>query len=219
MRILFTCLLLLSGLLVHAQNDLPDSTVVTPKKKAKNYYGVRFGGLASNFSHSSGNSIPSLSNKSMLSWHAGLSADFFTQPYYNARLELSYISKGAKETFGNDRINIGSTNRLQYLQLNVLPLIVKPGFRKINPYIALGGYYAKRVGIKSRWKPGNNAAWEEDVLTANNLNVTQDYGYSVSLGIYVWRRPLFEIRYEGGIPSVSSTSKIRNRSILFSISI
>ncbi len=218
MKTFFTCLFVICPLIIIAQNSYPDSLSVPEKKPSVNYFGIRFGGLASSFSHNPDLLVPAPGKNSLPAWHAGLAMDLFTKKYYNARIELSYLSKGARETFTNDRIAIQSTNRLQYIEISALPLIIKPGFKKINPYLALGGYYARRVGIKSRSKTGAGS-WEKDQVTADNLNVTNDYGYSVSAGIYVWKRPVFELRYEAGLRSVSSTSNIKNRSVILSISI
>lgn len=218
MKILFTCFFLLSPLLITAQNSSQDSILVKQKKQSVNYYGIRFGGLASSFSHKNDFLIPTPGKKSLPAWHAGVAMDLFTKTHYNARVELSYLNKGAKETFTNDRISIHSTNRLHYLQISALPLVIKPGYRKINPYIALGGYYARRIGIKSKSKV-EQGSWENDPVTAENLDVKNDIGYSISAGVYIWKRPVFELRYEAGLPSVSSSSSIKNRSIVLSFSI
>jgi len=218
MKTLLICVLFICPLIGFAQEEYPDSLAIAQKKHAANYFGVKIGGLASSFSHENKLLVPSPGKNSFPAWQAGVSMDFFTNQNYNARVELSYLSKGAKEKFENDRITIQSTNRLRYLQLSVLPLVIKPGYKKINPYLALGGYYARRIEIKSDSKTGQGA-WEKDEITAANLNVKDDYGYSVSVGVYVWKRPVFELRYEAGLPSVSSTSRIKNRSIILSFSI
>ena len=218
MKIIFTCLFLISQFVVNAQNSPQDSISVSRKKSAANYLGIRVGGLASSFSHENDLLLPTPGKKSLPAWHAGVAMDLFTKTHYNARLELSYLNKGAKEIFTNDQISIQSTNRLHYLQISALPLIVKPGYRKINPYIAFGGYYARRVGIKSKSKTGHNS-WDNDPVTAKNLNIKNDYGYSVSVGVYIWKRPLFELRYEAGLPSVSASSTIKNRSVILAFSI
>ncbi|MCF0055950.1 outer membrane beta-barrel protein [Dyadobacter sp. CY356] len=218
MKIFITCFFLVWPLAIIAQNSPPDTNSVSKKKHSANYSGIKFGALASSFSHKNELLVPAPVKKSLPAWHAGVSMDLFTKTHYNARVELSYMNKGAKETFSNDQISIRNTNRLHYLQVSALPLIIKPGFRKINPYIAFGGYYARRIGIKSRTKTGQGS-WENDPVTAENLNVKNDYGYSISAGVYIWKRPVFELRYEAGIPSVSSSSGIKNRSVILSFSI
>lgn len=217
MRILITCFLIHFVTLVQAQEIEADSIVQPTRGVKTNYFGVKIGGLASSFAHNSGIALPSPGKQKMIGWQAGLALDMFTQKNYNARVELAYNTKGAKETFSNDLIAIQTQNKLQYVQLSVLPFIVKHSLGKVTPYLGLGGYYARRVGIKSRWKPGTE--WEVDIQSANNLNVKNDFGYSVSLGIYVWKKPFAEIRYEGGLNSVSSTSSIKNRSIVLSLAI
>jgi len=191
-----------------------DSTFQKAPRVKTNYFGIKLGGLASSFAHNSSLALPSPANLKMIGWQAGFAMDMFTQKNYNARVELSYNTKGARETFSSDPIAIQTQNKLQYVHLSVLPLIVKHSLGKVTPYLGLGGYYARRVGIKSRWKPGTT--WEDDVQTAQNLNVKNDFGYSVSLGIYVRKKPFVEIRYEGGLNSVSSTTRIRNRSVALS---
>lgn len=218
MKIFITCFFLVWPLAIIAQNCPPDTISVSQKKHSANYSGIKFGALASSFSHKNELLVPAPGKKSLPAWHAGVSMDLFTKTHYNARVELSYLNKGAKETFSNDQISIRNTNRLHYLQISALPLIIKPGFRKINPYFAFGGYYARRIGIKSRTKTGQGS-WENDPVTAENLNIKNDYGYSISAGVYIWKRPVFELRYEAGIPSVSSSSGIKNRSVILSFSI
>ena len=218
MKKVYTCLFFFISIIASAQESDTKGFLFLGKKPLKNYVGIRFGGIAGTFAEKNNLSIPSLGNKSMISWHAGVSCDMFTSKKYSARLELSYVNKGAEETFGNERVAIQSNNKLTYLQLSALPLIIKPGFRKINPYLAIGGYYAHRLSIHSEASV-NNGPWETDRTTAANFDIKNDYGYSVSLGMYIWQRPLFELRYEAGIPSVSSTSTIKNRSIILSFSI
>ncbi|MBE9463595.1 outer membrane beta-barrel protein [Dyadobacter subterraneus] len=218
MKILFTCLILIFPFGLTAQNSQPGSVLTKQKKHTINYIGLKFGALASSFSRNSSIMMPSPGKKSLSAWHAGLAMDLFSKVNYNARVELSYLSKGARETFNNDRISIQSKNRLHYLQLSALPLVLKGGSKKINPYLAFGGYYARRIGINSQSKtPQQN--WENDPITTKNLNVRGDYGYSVSAGIYIRKRPVFEIRYEAGLRSVSSSSDIKNRSLILSFSI
>lgn len=214
MRLLLPCFLLFCSIAVSAQEIESQDNLDKPSISKTNYLGVRFGGLASGFTHGNGQASGGMRQ---LGWHAGVAMDFWTKPRYNARVEMSYITKGAKETFGNDRIEIPTRNKLQYVQLSMLPVILKHDFGKVKPYIGLGGYYAQRVGIKSEWKPGGS--WENDVFSATNLDRKSDFGYSIALGIYVKRRPLAELRFEGGLNAVSSTTKIKNRSIVLSLAI
>lgn len=214
MRISIVCCFLFVSVSCLAQITESPNEVKSSSPPIANYLGLKFGVLASGFGHGSGG--PS-SGLRQFGWHAGVAADLFSRERYNARAEISYITKGARETFGNDRIEIDARNRLSYVQLSVLPLVLKHQFGKVKPYIGLGGYYARRVGIKSEWKPGTS--WENDIHTRQNLNVRNDFGYSISLGVYVKKRPLGELRYEGGLNDVSSTSKIKNRSLVLSITI
>jgi hypothetical protein len=216
MRLPITLLLFFSTLAVHAQELLPDG-VPTHRKPAKNYFGVKLGGLASNFDHAGQSTVPVPGKSTHMSWHAGLSTDLLTRKHYNSRIELSYVTKGANEKFANDKMQIESKNRLRYIQLSVLPVIIKSGLKKVNPYLGLGGYYARRIGITSQWNTGGG--WENDMYTVRNLDVKNDFGYSVSVGIYAWRRPFAEIRYEGGLTSISSFQKVRNQALVLSLSI
>jgi len=217
MRIIFSSLLLLYFLPSNAQNFDSDSSSNKSAKFLKQHLALKVGGAVSAFAHDGGISAPVAGGKSLLSWHAGLAMDLFHKKHFNSRVELSYITKGAKETFGNERIEIESVNKLQYIQMSVLPLILKTNLGKVSPYIGLGGYYAQRVGINSKWKPG--AEWENDQITAANLDKKNDLGYSVSVGVYLRKKSFAELRYEGGLTSVSSTSNIKNRTITLSIAI
>ncbi|WP_254412199.1 outer membrane beta-barrel protein [Dyadobacter diqingensis] len=217
MKAIFLSLCLLCTTALRAQTDSIDARSSVLVKGTKNYLGFKVGGVASTFTHNRSLAIPSLNGGALLAWQAGISADLFTRKHYNARAELVYLSKGAKETFSNDRIDIHSKNKLNYIQLSVLPLIVKAGFEKVNPYLGIGGYYARRVGIRSSWKYGDE--WQNDALSADVLNARNDFGYSVALGIYVWKKPFAEIRYEGGLKSVSASRNVKNSSIILSFSI
>jgi hypothetical protein len=216
MRLLAAVFLMLYTQTIQAQKIQPDG-LTTQRKNLKNYFGVKVGGQASGFGRAGAFTVPVPGKNALTSWHAGLSRDLLTQKHYNSRIELSYITKGARETFGNDRINIESISKLRYMQVSVLPLIIRSDFKNVNPYLGIGGYYARRIGIKSQWKPGND--WENDIQTASNLDVKNDFGYSVSVGIYAWRRPFAELRYEGGLTSISSLQKIKNQAFILSISI
>jgi hypothetical protein len=216
MRLLATPLLMLYAVAIHAQELLPDG-IPTQRKTTKNYFGVKFGGAASSFGHAGALAIPMPNKNTFTSWHAGLSMDMLTRKHYNSRIEFSYLTKGARETFGNDRIAFECKNRMRYIQLSVLPVIIKSGFKRVNPYLGLGGYYARRIGIKSHWNTGNG--WENDIQTSQNLDLKNDFGYSVSVGIYAWRRPFAELRYERGLTSVSSFQTIRNQALVLSLSI
>ncbi|MCE7038770.1 outer membrane beta-barrel protein [Dyadobacter sp. CY312] len=217
MRITFTCVLLLFYLSSSAQTFVSDSSSSKAGKYLKENLAFKVGGAVSSFAHNGGIEAPVPGSKSLISWHAGLVMDMFRKKHYQTRVELSYITKGARETFGNDRIEIESVNKLQYIQLSILPLILKTNLGKVSPYIGLGGYYAQRVGIKSKWKPG--AEWEDDAIAAGNLDKKNDVGYSVSVGVYVRKKSFAELRYDGGLNAVSSTSNIKNRTLTLSIAL
>jgi hypothetical protein len=217
MRIIFSIALLLHFTPAHAQNFNADSSSKKSGKLFRDHLAIKLGGAVSSFAHNGGIGLPVPGGKSLISWQAGLAMDVLHKKKYNSRIELSYITKGARETFGNDRIEIDSKNQLQYVQLSVLPLVLKTDLGKVRPYIGLGGYYAQRVGIKSKWKPG--AEWEDDVIAAGNFYKKSDVGYSVSVGIYVRKKSFAELRYEGGLNSVSSISKVKNRTLTLSVAI
>jgi hypothetical protein len=217
MRIIFFCVFFLQCFYSNAQTSDPDSSSNKSGKFFKEQLALKVGGAVSSFAHDGGVSAPVPGKKSLTSWHAGVAMDLLHKKNYNARVELSYITKGAKEMFGNDRIEIESVNKLRYVQLSVLPLIVSTNMGKVSPYIGLGGYYAQRVGIKSEWKPGSD--WENDMIAAANLDKKNDVGYSVSLGIYFRKKSFAELRFEGGLTSLSSTSNVKNRSLILSIAI
>jgi hypothetical protein len=212
---LYTIIILLfTSACVHAHHALNDSSSVKSKRV---WIGARAGLLSSGFAHNGGLSVPAVGRKTALNWHAGITADFTIRENYGARVELNYLSKGAKEQFANDKILIESRNNLSYLQLHALPVILKTQIGKTVPYLALGGYYARRVKIVSKWKPGTS--WENDQETPKILNQKSDYGYSVSLGLRTKSWPHVEIRYEAGLRSVSSVGAVKNRSFIIAVSI
>ena len=187
-----------------------------PKKDRVNYFGVRLGGTLPYFNHQKGNPEGALSGNIFPNWHAGLSLDMFTRKYYHARIDLEYINKGAKETFQGRDFSIHAENKLQYAQLSVLPIVVKPGFKKVNPYLGFGGYYAYQIGKKSYYTIDSGERQTDDV-TNDLLSEKQDYGLCVSLGMYLKKKPLVEVKYAWGLVDVMPGYGVKNRSLSLSI--
>ena len=221
---------LLTILNVNAQDVKPDSSKIlqnynsevtqtdTVKKKPRvNYFGVRLGATLPYFNHAKGNPSGALSDNIFWNWHAGLSMDFFTRRYYNARIDVEYINKGAKETFTGDGLVIHTQNKLQYGQVTVMPIVIKPGFTKVNPYLGFGGYYAYQIGKKSYYTIDGGER-QNDEVTNKLLTAKNDYGLCVSLGMYLKRKPLLEVRYAWGLADIMPAYGIKNRSLSLSIS-
>ncbi|GAB2775326.1 hypothetical protein GCM10027275_18030 [Rhabdobacter roseus] len=175
-----------------------------------NFVGVRLGVLSSTY-HSPGMPTLAFPAPPNWKWQAGLLFDLFIHRHYNARLELAYVNKGADITFKNDLAQVRSVSRLRYLQANLMPLILKPGFPKLNPYLGVGGYFSSL--LRGDWKYGTpGGTLQPDPVTAEMLRNNVDYGLALSVGLYIRHFPVLELRGEWGLADLMPPHGLKNKS-------
>ena len=174
-----------------------------------NFVGIRLGVLSSTY-HSPGMPALAFPAPPNWKWQAGLLFDLFIHRHYNARLELAYVNKGADITFKDDQAQLRSVSRLRYLQANLTPLILKPGFPKLNPYLGVGGYFSSLLG--SNWQYGPpGGTLQPDRLTADMLRNNVDYGLALSVGLYIRHFPALELRAEWGLTDLMPPHGLKNK--------
>ncbi|CAG5072971.1 hypothetical protein DYBT9623_04504 [Dyadobacter sp. CECT 9623] len=191
----------------------PDNSNKEPRREYKNYVGIRVGGAITSF-YSEKVSFP---KKPFYNWEAGLGFSLYNSKHYNARLELVYANKGARETFSDQLNTLTSRTKMTYGQANLLPLILKAGARKLNPAIGVGGYYAYRIKHISEFKEADSE-YEPDDLTQDLIDESRfDYGVCVMLAFYSGHKPLLEFRYEHGLADVMKGLKVKNNGLSVSL--
>jgi hypothetical protein len=190
----------------------PENAAKEPRREYKNYVGIRVGGSMTSF-YTDKVALP---KKPFYNWEAGLGFSLANTKHYNARLELVYANKGARETFSDQLTEITSRTKMTYGQANLLPLIVKAGARKLNPAIGLGGYYAYQIKHVSEFKEADGD-YELDELTQKLINNKSDYGALVMLAFYSGDKPLLEFRYEHGLAEVMKGMKVKNNGLSVSL--
>ncbi|MBU1821885.1 MAG: PorT family protein [Bacteroidetes bacterium] len=175
------------------------------RSKPVRYLGLLAGGVATNFYRTQFFPFP---GKAHLDWEAGLVGSPVATRFYQARLELLYINKGAVETFQSPRLTIQSESRLAYLQANVLPLILKTGSDRLNFALGAGGYFSYLIQASSR-SDLDTGDMEDDLLARQQFDVPTDYGLMALTGLYVRHKPLLEVRYTHGLGQLMSNAPIR----------
>ena len=177
---------------------------------------VRAGVVLSDFARGSLHKAAPL--RGLLGFQAGASMELTHSRHFGSRLELSYVQKGAHEKVdglpGGDSTSFTTTARLGYAHFALMPLILKAGLPKINPFLTLGGYGSYL--LHASYKPGSALATGRFSDSLNKL----DYGWVVGLGAYVMNRPI-EFRYEGGLSNVNKDKAAvpaRNQAVSFHLS-
>ncbi|GAB3048401.1 porin family protein [Spirosoma pulveris] len=177
-----------------------------PAKLKRSWVNVRGGVVIPDFYRRSADAVRSpVLNQPFIRWQAGLSIEMAHSRWYGSRIEMSYVQKGAKELFAETNTQMESTTRLDYAQLVLLPIILKPGFRKVQPYIGAGGYVGYLVNAKHSLLINGREAYIGDRFYEYTNKI--DYGWAVSTGCYLWRHPL-EIRYEIGMANLFKPDQV-----------
>ena len=199
---------------VFAQSTPPDTLMTygdsmqttAPASPKKFWVNLRGGVVLPDFYRRSADAVRSpVFNKPLLGWQAGLSIEMAHSRWYGARIELSYVRKGANEVFAENNLRLESSTKLDYAQVVLLPLILKPGLRKIQPYLGVGGYVGYLLNASHSVAP-NGLQAREDAAFGSYLNKL-DYGWVASVGCYLWRHPL-ELRYEAGLTDLFKPEQV-----------
>jgi hypothetical protein len=195
-----------------------------PGEKTNNFRfsGIKVGTTFSDYYRKSSEAFRQPINWPHLGLQGSFVFDFFNRKNSASELEISFATKGAKETFTlNDKI-IKENSRLRYLQVNYLPIILKPaGNKRFDPYIALGLYSAYLLNGNSETTIEQQVA--NKVLRDRFINVdfpkslkNFDLGPSGSIG-FVHNAFTYEYRYEIGLLSVIKNKEIKNNVNVISV--
>jgi len=194
---------------------------LNPKKSKKTWVNLRGGVVLPDFYKRSEDAVrsPVLDNP-LVGFQGGLSIEMAHSRWYGARVELSYVRKGAREVFVEPGNTLESTTKLDYIQAVVMPVIIKPGLRKVQPFIGFGGYAGYLVHVDQSLLV-NGRARASTINFGDNFNKL-DYGWALSVGCYLGRHPI-ELRYEAGLAELFQERKIpssaRNQSVSFHFSL
>jgi hypothetical protein len=191
----------------------PDS--LKQKKKITDFVRFKAGAIMSSFFRPDISSSNGVLTNPLWSWQAGIASDFFKRKYHYSRAELSFSTKGAKEYFTSDGVEIESINQFRNLQLSVLPIVLRAEPKTINPSVGVGVYVSQRLSGSS--KTGiNGEKVSEDPVSLSFFDVKQDFGIVLNLEVMYKKHPGIEIRYEAGLKSQSTLRDIKNRALVFS---
>lgn len=174
----------------------------------KTWVNLRAGVVLPDFYKRTGDAIrPPVLDNPLVGFQGGLSIEMGHSRWYGARAEISYVRKGAREVFVEAGNALESTTQLDYAQAVLLPVILKPGFRKIQPFIGFGGYAGYLIQAEQSLVVNGRAAASAPDF-GDNFN-TLDYGWALSVGCYLGRHPL-ELRYEAGLADIFQERRIRS---------
>lgn len=200
-------------LIIKIQHEpVAENTKKGKDEEHKGYVGIRVGGSMTSF-YTDKVAWP---KQPFLNWEAGLGFSLASSKHYNARMELMYAHKGFRETTTDQVPEITRRTKMTYGQVNLLPLILKGGAKKLNPAIGFGGYYAYRINHVSEIKEGEEDYVPDDV-TQGLIDNKFDYGACVMLAFYSGDRPLLEFRYEHGLAEVMKGLKVKNNGLSLSL--
>ncbi len=153
--------------------------------------------------------------KPNLGLHMGIIADIINVRWFASQAELAFVMKGSKENFINDGETINTKSNLNYVQLELIPLQIKPlGFLRFNPYVSGGFYWAKLVTNKFEYTISRSLYGTQFVDEPQRLNVINllntDKGYILNAGLKTKRFGI-EYRHEFGQTEIIKGTNIKNQ--------
>lgn len=194
-----------------------DSNQKKDKKERKSYVGLRFATSWSAFNTTRNTLL--LPTNAPIGVQTGLSWDVISKRNFGSRLEVGYALKGAREAFVDRSLNFETVTRLHYAQITALPFIYKPvSIKNKTPYVALGGYAARMLGVSVRSDVPSLTRFT-DFAESVYKEQPNDFGLVLATGLYVKKRPLFEVRLDYGLLSLESNANRTNKSISIAISL
>ncbi len=195
------------------QEEQTEKTPIQHRQRPQKYVSI-FGSLVmSSFYRSELFLFP---QQPMFNWDIGAAASLLSWRYYQMRFELAYATKGAREIFTDNSLRIKSENRLEYIQANFFPIILKTGSNRLNVAGGIGGYYAYLLNITSRYAIGDDALKDDD-KTEQLFKKSPDYGIKALVGLYSQNAPLLELRYSYGLVPLMEQTVIKNHGINLAI--
>lgn len=137
-------------------------------------------------------------------FRSGLQFSILDYRYYSLWLNAVYAGKGANETFvsSTGEISVEAKTLIHYAQFELIPVVIKSGISKINPYIFVGGYYGWRVGEEKDFSLNGKVLGYSERTEFLSKN---DYGYILGGGIILFKIPI-ELRYSVGLQPISNYS-------------
>lgn len=220
-KCILSLLLLVCQYPVYSQPDLENSSTDSIKvergKVAKSYIGIRLATSWSAFNTTRNTLL--LPTNAPMGLQTGLSWDVLTKGKFGSRLEVGYALKGAREAFIDRSLNFETVTRLHYAQLTALPFIYKPiSIQNKTPYIAVGAYAARMLGVSVTSDVPSLTRFT-DFAESVYREQPNDFGLVVATGLYVKKRPLFEVRLDYGLRSLEADANRTNKSISVAISL
>ena len=205
----------------YCQADADSAEVKSDNKEkgkvSKPYIGFRFAASWSAFNTTRNTLL--LPTNAPLGLQAGLAWDVLSKKKVGSRLELGYALRGAREAFVDRSLNFETVTRLQYAQLTALPFIYKPvSIKNKTPYLAFGGYAARMLGVSVNSDVPSLTRFT-DFAESVYRDQPNDFGLVVATGLYVKKRPLFEVRLDYGLRSLETDANRTKKSISVAISL
>jgi Outer membrane protein beta-barrel domain len=178
------------------------------------FNGVLFGVNATDFYRNANDKYQTPLKTPTLGFNAGFIIDIINQRRWGTQLEIKYTQKGATETFDNksEQEFVTVKSKLDYLQVDFIPIILKPiGFKSFNPYFS-GGLY-KSFLIRHDVSYQFNEKWN-DLDLPLKYDVSQinkgDMGISINAGIMI-KSLTIEYHHEFGLSTIFESSNIKNQ--------
>lgn len=201
----------------HFENPAFEPIKGEQKKASRSYVGIRFATSWSAFNTTRNTLL--LPTNAPMGLQTGLSWDIPTTKKFGSRLEVGYALRGAREAFIDRSLNFETVTRLHYAQITALPFIYKPvSIKNKKPYIAVGGYAARMLGVSVNSDVPSLTRFT-DFAESVYREQPNDFGLVVATGIYVKKKPLFELRLDYGLYSLETDANRTNKSISVAISL
>lgn len=169
---------------------------------------VHLGGLMSEFTRDKGLLLAPFDRNGLQFLRGGFTFGLIDRRFYQMRMELGYVGKGAKEVFSIGENIVNSKINMHYGQLTWLPVILKSGFGKAGVHLAAGGYGAYLIHKDVDLEYGdisNGSSGPSEIIFKK-----YDYGISIGAGAH-FKQHLLEVRLERGLKPLYTY--IDNRSI------
>lgn len=177
--------------------------------------GIKFGATTSSFYRDSKDKFLPPSTNPNLGFHFGFILDLINKKRFGSQLELSYVLKGASETFQSATQTTKVKTKLHYAQLDIIPIIVKPfGYRPFNPYVSIGFYYSYLLSPKIDYtveRELNGIIFTDNEKPLDfKLFEKSDYGLFANAGIK-FKSISVEYRHEFGLKDLISEVSLKNQ--------
>lgn len=201
----------------HFENPAIEPIKGEQKKASRSYVGIRFATSWSAFNTTRNTLL--LPTNAPLGLQVGLAWDVLSKKKVGSRLEVGYSLRGAREAFVDRSLNFETVTRLHYAQITALPFIYKPvSIKNKTPYIAVGGYAARMLGVSVNSDVPSLTRFTDFAESVYRAQ-PNDFGLVLATGIYVKKKPLFELRLDYGLYSLETDANRTNKSMSIAVSL